>query len=350
MLIFPFLWGKMRHINIPVFIPHLGCPNDCVFCNQRSISGHGDFDIATVGREIEEVLSTVREDDVCEIAFFGGSFTGIDRSLMIALLDIAEEYIKKSNGRISSIRLSTRPDYINEEILDILSRYSVKTIELGLQSMDDSVLDASRRGHGSAVAKEASKLIKDRGFSLVGQMMIGLPRADVESEIMTAEVICSLGADAARVYPTVVFYETELCLMAERGEYLPLTDDDAVERCSRVLDVFDRHGVPCIRVGLCASENLSSEDKVYGGANHVAIGELAMGELYFKRICERLDSMKTDGFEGKILTVYVASGCVSKAVGQNKKNKVGLCQKYGFKRIKVLEKKDILGYNIDITF
>ncbi len=340
----------MRHINIPIFIPHLGCPNDCVFCNQRSISGHGDFEIATVRKEIDEVLSTVREDDVCEIAFFGGSFTGIDRSLMVSLLDIAEEYIEKSGGRIGSIRLSTRPDYINEEILDILGRYSVKTIELGLQSMDDDVLLASKRGHTSDVAKKASRLIKARGFSLVGQMMIGLPSATVESEVMTAEVICSLGADAARVYPTVVFYDTELCLMAEGGEYKPLTTDEAVARCARVLDVFDRHGVPCIRVGLCSSDNLSSEDKVYGGANHAAIGELAMGELYFNRICERLDSLENSAFEGKILTVFVAAGYVSKAVGQNKKNKVRLCQKYGFKRIKVLEKKDILGYNIDITF
>ena len=338
----------MRHINIPIFIPHLGCPNDCVFCNQRSISGHGDFDISTVRREVDEVLSTVREGDICEIAFFGGSFTGIDRSLMISLLDIAEEYIKASEGRIGSIRLSTRPDYINEEILDILSRYSVRTIELGLQSMDDRVLLASRRGHTSDEAKRAARLIKERGFSFVGQMMIGLPSADSESEIMTAEAICDLGADAARVYPTVVFYETELCAMAQRGEYKPLDNDEAVVRCARVLDIFDKRGVPCIRVGLCASDNLSSFDKVYGGASHAAIGELAMGELYFERICERLDSLKIDSFEGKTLTVYVGLGCVSRAVGQNKKNKDRLCQKYRLKRIKVLEKSDILGYNIDI--
>ena len=340
----------MRHINIPIFIPHLGCPNDCVFCNQRSISGHGDFDIATVRREIDEVLSTVREGDVCEIAFFGGSFTGIDRALMIALLDIAEEYIKTSGGVIGSIRLSTRPDYINGEILDILSRYSVRTIELGFQSMDDGVLLASKRGHTSEAAREAARLIKERGFSLVGQMMIGLPAADSESEVATAREICDIGADAARVYPTVVFYETELCAMAERGEYKPLDTEAAVRRCARVLDVFERRGVPCIRVGLCSSDNLSSDDKVYGGANHAAIGELSMAQLYFERICERLEGCGFADFEGKTLTVYVAPGCVSKAVGQNKKNKVKLCQKYGFKRIKVLEKNDILGYNVSITF
>ena len=339
----------MRHVNIPIFIPHLGCPNDCVFCNQRSISGHGDFNISTVRREIDEALSTIDEGDECEIAFFGGSFTGIDRGLMTSLLDIAEEYVNSNGKRVKSIRLSTRPDYISEEILDILSRYSVKTIELGLQSMDERVLDASRRGHNAEVAKRACRLIKERGFMLVGQMMIGLPLANEESEIMTAKTICELGADAARVYPTVVFYDTELCLMAKRGDYTPLALDDAVSRCASVLDVFDSCGVPCIRVGLCASDNLFDEEKVYGGANHAAIGEISMNELYFRRICNKIDALESTDFVGKTLTVYVKNGCVSKAVGQNRKNKEKLCQKYGFRHVKVLEKNDILSYNIDIS-
>lgn len=338
----------MRHVNIPIFIPHLGCPNDCVFCNQRSISGHGDFDITTVRREIDEALATIDAGDECEIAFFGGSFTGIDRDLMVALLDIAEEYVQSNGRRVKSIRLSTRPDYISDEILDILSRYSVKTIELGLQSMDDGVLDASRRGHDAATAKKACRLIKQRDFMLVGQMMIGLPLSSEASEIMTARMICELGADAARVYPTVVFYDTELCLMAKRGDYAPLDIGDAISRCASVLDIFDSYGVPCIRVGLCASDNLFDEDKVYGGANHAAIGELSMNELYYRRICKRIDAFQNVDFKGKILTVYVKNGCVSKAVGQNRKNKEKLCQKYGFKQVKVLEKNDILSYNVDI--
>ncbi len=338
----------MRHINIPIFIPHLGCPNNCVFCNQRSISGHGDFDISSVRDEIERALSTTDADDICEIAFFGGSFTGIDRELMISLLDIAEEYINSFDGRIKSIRLSTRPDYINREILDILSRYSVRTVELGLQSMDEDVLKASKRGHDAECAREACRLIKEYGFELIGQMMIGLPWWDIEKEIMTAQTICSMGADGARVYPTVVFYDTELCEMAELGEYLPLDTDAAVKRCTRVLDVFDRAGVPCIRVGLCASDNLSDPDKVFGGASHSAIGEMAMSELYFERICEEIDKQASGDFELNELVVYVQKGSVSKAVGQKKKNKEKLCEKYGFKRVKVLEKNDISGYNIDI--
>ncbi len=334
----------MRHINIPIFIPHLGCPNNCVFCNQRSISGHIDFDISSVRGEIEEVLSGAREGDRYEIAFFGGSFTGIDRTLMTELLDIAESYV--TDGKVESIRLSTRPDYIDDEILDILSRYSVRTVELGLQSMCDEVLMASRRGHSAERAREASRLIKSRGFSLIGQMMIGLPASDGEREEYTAREICALGADGARVYPTVVFYDTELCDMARAGHYTPLELDDAVLRTARVLDIFDRAGVPAIRVGLCASENLANEEKVYGGANHAAIGELAMNELYFSRISASLDALEKHDFSGKILTVFVSSGNISKAIGQKKKNKVKLCEKYGFKSVKVLEKNTISGYNI----
>ena len=334
----------MRHINIPIFIPHLGCPNNCVFCNQRSISGHEEFNILSVREEIEAVLTTVDGTDVCEIAFFGGSFTGIDRGLMVELLEIAEEYVREK--KVESIRLSTRPDYISEEILDILSRYSVKTIELGLQSMCDEVLEASKRGHTRECAEAACRMIRARGFDLIGQMMIGLPESDVEKECETARMISALGADGARVYPTVVFYDTELCEMARAGAYVPLSTADAVVRTARVLDIFDAAGLPVIRVGLCASENLADALKVYGGASDAAIGEMAMNELYFTRICRDIDENFSKDTEGKELTVFVKKGNISKAVGQKKKNKAKLMQKYGFKSVKVLEKSSILGYNI----
>ncbi len=334
-----------RHINIPIFIPHLGCPNSCVFCNQRSISGHMHFEPSSVEAEIEQALSTVAPDDDCEIAFFGGSFTGIDRSLMIDLLDRAQKYIDR--GQVSSIRLSTRPDYIDSEILDILSRYSVDTVELGLQSMSDRVLDASGRGHSAQRAREACRAVKDRGFKLIGQMMIGLPCSDAESEKETTEQIIAAGADGARVYPTVVFRDTELAAMMRDGRYQPLTDEEAVERTANVLDIFDRAAVPCIRVGLCASENLSDTSCAIAGATHSAIGEMAMNELYFRRICGELDKLCIDGGE---LTVFVSRGSVSKAVGQGRRNKEKICEKYGIRRVKVLEKNEIIGYNIIIEY
>ena len=331
-----------KHINIPIFIPHLGCPNNCVFCNQRSISGHLSFDRSSVDSEIKEVLSTLSGDTYREIAFFGGSFTGIDRELMIYLLEVAKRYVDA--GEVQGIRLSTRPDYISEEILDILRAYGVTAVELGIQSMSQSVLDASKRGHNTEVTERACALVKRYGFELVGQMMIGLPGADAETEKYTARRICEMGADYARVYPTVVFYETELCDMARCGEYIPLSDEEAVMRTKEVLRVFDSFDVPCIRVGLCASENLSDETAVYGGANHSAIGELAMGELYYEKICEWLD--KNPEKRGPELVIYGGIGTTSKISGQNKRNKIRICKKYGISKIKILEKSEIIGYNI----
>ena len=175
-----------KHVNIPIFIPHLGCPNQCVFCNQRSITGHKDFDPESVVWLIEEALSTIPNDTEKEIAFFGGSFTGIDYALMCRLLDIAYSYVK--TGRVASIRCSTRPDYINEKILDKLKASGVSVIELGLQSIDENVLKTCKRGHTFIQEKTAVKMIKERGFSLVGQMMIGLPGSTLEKEKETTLV------------------------------------------------------------------------------------------------------------------------------------------------------------------
>ena len=305
----------MRHVNVPVFIPHLGCPNQCVFCNQRSISEHQDFSEESVRDEIEQVLSTLSPEDEAEIAFFGGSFTGIERALMCRLLDLAQTYVKE--GRVDSIRLSTRPDYINDEILSILSRYSVKTIELGLQSMDDAVLLSCRRGHTAAQAEDACRAVVKAGFSLVGQMMIGLPGATPESEIKTAQKICELGASAVRIYPTVVFYDTPLCEMAQHGLYAPLTVEEAVERTAPVLQIFRARALPCIRVGLCATESLTSPDAVYAGPNHPALGEMILGECLYQKVKEKV--LQADLAEKGII-LEVPPKELSATVGQHRRN------------------------------
>jgi histone acetyltransferase (RNA polymerase elongator complex component) len=262
---------------------------------------------------------------------------------MVSLLELAQSYVDR--GLVECIRLSTRPDYISEEIVSILSSYSVKTVELGLQSLDDEVLVSSKRGHDAECAERACKMLKDAGFELVGQMMIGLPNSNSQKEILTARRICELGADGARVYPTVVFAETELSQMLIRGEYTPLDTDEAVERTKNVLSVFDGAGVPCIRVGLCASENLRDASVAIAGATHAAIGEMAMSALYLERICAELDRRN---IRGGGVVVYVARGCVSKAVGQKRINKLKICEKYGLEWVKVLEKNEIIGYNIII--
>lgn len=324
---------KKRHINLPIFIPHLGCPNDCVFCNQRSISGRTSFDPSSIAREIQAVLSTAGDAEV-EIAFFGGSFTGIDRSLMVSLLDTAEAFVKE--GRVTGIRLSTRPDYIDNEVLDVLSRYSVKQVELGIQSMDDGVLAASHRGHTATDTVKACELLKSYGIPFVGQMMIGLPTATGESEERTAEIICKMGAVAARIYPTVVLKGTLLAAMAERGEYRPLSEEEAIARSADVLSIFREHGVKVFRIGLHAGEELTSGDEIACGFYHPAMGELVEGELYYRQIADLLAGVP----EGSLVTVTVPKGCLSKAIGQNGRNRDRLKGRFSLASLRFAEGGD----------
>nr|MBQ4318123.1 radical SAM protein [Clostridia bacterium] len=307
--------AKRRNINVPIFIPHLGCPNDCVFCNQRTISGHRTFDIKSAEAELDTALSTLPDNAHVEIAFFGGSFTGIDRSDMTALLDMAASRI--ADGKAESIRLSTRPDYIDDEILSILSSYPVRVIELGLQSLCDNVLCASKRGHTAKDAENACRLIKAAGFTLVGQMMLGLPLSTREDEITTARLICEYGCDAARIYPTAVLCGTELAEMTKRGEYTPLPLDEAVSRAADVLEVFIPNKLPVIRLGLHASDVLF--DEIAAGEYHAAIGELAYSEYYMRMIRRLLDCH--GDISGKALRINVPMGEVSKVIGQKRKNK-----------------------------
>ena len=305
----------MPHVNIPVFISHMGCPNQCVFCNQRAISGRHQFCMESVKGEIDSVLSTLRNGTEAEIAFFGGSFTGIDRDLMIDLLELAEGYVRA--GSVASIRLSTRPDYIDGEILSVLSRYRVRHVELGLQSMNDEVLRATKRGHTAKQAEDACRAVVDAGFSLVGQMMVGLPGATKQSEIETAERIVSLGAEAARIYPTVVLRNTPLCDMYERGDYQPLTLEEAIDRSAAALQVFAEHGVRCLRIGLCDGESLFSGGEAVAGPSHAALGELVQNEYYYQKIKRCLEA---EQLLGKAIVLSVPTREISKAVGQNRRN------------------------------
>ena len=192
-------------------------------------------------------------------------------------------------------------------------------------------------------------MIKERGFSLIGQMMIGLPESDVEKEIYTAKKICQMGADGARIYPTVVFYQTELCDMMQSGVYSPLSNEDAIYRTKEALKVFIQNGVPCIRVGLQSGENLSDASLVAGGANHSAIGEMAMSGVYFDKICEQIEEKGLQKIPSKMI-IYCPKGEISKIVGQKRQNIEKICQKYGIKNVKVLEKNELLSYNIIIDF
>ncbi|MBQ8404980.1 MAG: radical SAM protein [Clostridia bacterium] len=332
-----------KHRNIPIFVPHLGCPNTCVFCNQRKISGCEKADFSAAEREIEEALATIPAGTDVQIAFFGGSFTGIDREDMLFLLETAKKYIDA--GKVGSIRLSTRPDYIDEEILDILARYGVRSIELGIQSMCDDVLAASGRGHTSAQTERACNLICERGFELVGQMMTGLPGSTLEKDKYTAEKICQMGACGARIYPTVVFRGTELEAMMARGEYESREMEKVIAEGAELLEIFARNRVKIIRIGLQASELLTDGGET-ASPYHEATGELIWSR-YFRNEAEK--ALSGEETAGKCAYITVPRGSVSKMTGQKKANTVYLKEKFSLAEIKVRESEELSGEEIEIN-
>lgn len=333
-----------RHINIPLFIPHFGCGHACVFCDQRAISGGETYRRDRIEQTLALRIASLPAGADAEIAFFGGSFTGIDREEMIALLDLAQGYIDRDLAR--SIRLSTRPDYISGETLKILSRYSVGTVELGIQSMSDRVLAASHRGHTAAVTRRACAMIRDAGFTLGGQMMTGLPCSEEEDERNTAAEIVSMGAAEARVYSTVVIHGTELCRMTQRGEYEPLSKEDAIRRAAEAVRIFEQSGVRLLRVGLCETASLHGDGGIAAGYYSPAFGDEVRSRIFARVIAEQIEC---EGIpRGASVTLEVPCGTAGYAAGHKKVNKLIILEKYGVKIAKVLENPMLLGYNIVI--
>lgn len=300
-----------KHINIALFVPHLGCPHQCSFCNQKSISGCVK---QTTEDDIRYAADTALRSADCsqgEIAFFGGSFTAIDRDYMISLLKTANEYIK--NGRVGGIRISTRPDCIDEEVLTVLKKYGVTAIELGCQSMDDEVLALNKRGHDSRAVEEASRLIKEFGFELGHQMMTGLYGSTPEKDIETAKKLISLKPDTVRIYPTVVLENTELCEKYRNGEYAPQSLDEAVELCSELLKMFSKADIPVIRLGLHSGGNV--EEGFVAGVYHPAFRELCESKIYFDKAAALLEGVPKGNID-----MTVSAKFVSQALGQKRGN------------------------------
>ena len=325
---------------IPVFVPHLGCPNDCVFCNQRKISG------ATTPATEETVINALNnaKDNILhgekgELAFYGGSFTAIPASDQEKLLKAAFPFFEM--GVIDSIRLSTRPDCIDDETLIRLKKYGVKTIELGVQSMCEDVLIKSNRGHTKEDAVRSARLIKKEGFSLILQMMTGLPGDTLENSLYTAREIAKLEPDGVRIYPTVVIKDTKLWEMWLAGKYNEHTVDEAVNYCSEILEIFRDKNIPVIRLGLNPTEELSGGSAA-AGAYHPAFGELVYGEMYYKKERELLK----DHIGAKKVVFGVKKGKISTATGQKKRNITRLYEEFKIGQIKFCETEVIDG---DIT-
>ncbi|MCQ2425762.1 MAG: radical SAM protein [Lachnospiraceae bacterium] len=334
-----------KHVNIPFFIPHLGCPNACVFCDQHTISGAEEISPEAFTREAETILASLPPDTGTEIAFFGGSFTGIDRNYMLSLLSAADRFLE--DGRVSSIRVSTRPDLIDPDVLSVLKSHGVKTVELGIQSTSDVVLSASKRGHSFADTARACALLLEAGFTVVGQMMIGLPGSTPEDEVNTAKTIVSLGCTGARIYPTVVLSGTELAFMAKSGSYRPLPLSEAVARSAAAYRVFLKNGVPVIRVGLCAGEQYRKPGTVAAGEYHPAIGELVQSRVMLDAILEALGERPSLS-ASDTLRIAVAPGFLSRVIGQGGAGRRELLAKSGAKRLFVTESASVPPFSFDI--
>lgn len=312
---------EKKHYIIPIFVPHLGCPNDCIFCNQHKISGQmKQISREDVKNTVDEYLEKFEDENAnIEIAFFGGSFTGIEVEKQEELLQAAFEYVKEK--KVDSIRISTRPDYINKEILKRLKKYKVKTIELGVQSSNNFILRRAGRGHTFEDVKKASKLIKRHRFVLGHQMMLGLPESSSTDELKTAEDLAKLKPKIMRIYPVLVIKDTQLEKEYEEGKYKPLNVSQAVEICKDVYYYFNKKKIKVIRIGLqttdiiCDPKNENST--VVAGPYHEAFRQLVEDGMWCDSIVARIKKLNV---KVKEIEVIVNPANANNVFGHKKQN------------------------------
>ena len=311
----------MRKYVIPVFVPHLGCPNDCIFCNQKSISGQKkNITKEDAKKIIDEFIEGIKDKQgEKEIAFFGGSFTAIEETKQEELLSLAYEYIKA--GKVNSIRISTRPDYIDKTILKRLKKYKVKTIELGVQSANNYILGRAGRGHTFEDVQKASKLIRHHGFTLGHQMMVGLPESTRIDEINTAKALIKLKPKMVRIYPVLVIKGTKLEKEYQEGKYKPLSVIQAVEICKELVRMFDNKNIDIIRIGLQNTDEISDpqnkESEVVAGPFHPAFRQLVESAMWYDAIVNKIKKLNA---KVKEVEVTVNPIDVNNVIGHKKEN------------------------------
>ncbi|HQI17239.1 MAG TPA: radical SAM protein [Bacillota bacterium] len=326
-----------KHYIIPIFVPHKGCPHDCIFCNQKKITGQiEEVTAKDVKAKIEDYLDTIHEGgSQIEVAFYGGSFTAIPLEYQEQLLDAAFMYVKA--GRIAGIRVSTRPDCIDERISENLRKYGVRTVELGVQSMDEEVLKLCNRGHSPEDVINSVGILKEFGFSVGVQMMIGLPGDTEEKAVKTAEALIALRPDIARIYPALTIKSTYMEEMFLKGEYQPLTLDEAVELSKKLLILFESNGINVIRIGLQPTENINSGKDIVAGPFHPSMRHLVESLIYRDMLVYLLEK---EG-EKKEITLVINPKNVSELVGLKKSNIDYIKSKFFIDKIRISQDKSV---------
>ena len=306
------------HYIIPIFVPHEGCPHDCVFCNQNSITGtKSKVDAIYVERTVNEYLKTIKNDEaIIEVSFFGGTFTAIKIEKQIELLTVAKKF--KDNNKIKFIRLSTRPDYIDDSVLLNLKKYSVDIIELGVQSMDDEVLLKSGRGHTTKDVERASKLIKHYGFILGHQIMIGLPGDNINKDLDTAKRVIALKPDVCRIYPALVIKDTPMEKMYINKTFKPYSLSEAVNISKLIYLMLLANKINVIRIGLQPTAEISEGKELVAGPFHPAFRELVEGSIYNDIIYDIITSNFKEDASVNVVLVKVNPKDISKLYANGK--------------------------------
>lgn len=318
-----------KQFIIPIFVPHLGCPNDCIFCNQKSISGQKENMTKEKAKKIiEDYLDSIKNEEAeVEIAFYGGSFTAIETNLQEELLETAYQYIQE--GKVESIRISTRPDCIDKETLKRLKKYKVKTIELGVQSANDYILKRTNRGHTFQDVKKASKMIRWNGFKLGHQMMVGLPESTRIDEINTARALIKLKPKMVRIYPVLVVKNTKLEEEYKQGKYEPLPLVQAVEVCKELVRMFADKKIEIIRVGLQNTDEIddpeNEDSEVVAGPYHPAFRQLVESALWYDAIVGKIKKLNV---KVKEVEVTVNPIDANNVIGHKKENVLKLKEMY----------------------
>jgi len=337
----------MKPYIIPIFIPHMGCPHHCIYCNQSTITGIRGFSLNKIKETIDFFLTRKihAKRNKPQIAFYGGSFTALEPFQRKALLSLAFHYIQKQ--KVESIRLSTRPDAINEEILNELKSYSVKTIELGVQSLDENVLNIAQRGHSVKDVFKATTMIKEAGFSIGWQLMIGLPSETEKTWQMMINEVINWHPDFVRIYPTIVLKNTVLARWWKEGRYKPLTLKKAVEICKKLVMAFEDAGISVIRLGLQPTSSLIKN--IIAGPWHPSFGEMVRAAIFREKI---ITILKKQFKNNTKINIFVSPKIISQCLGQKKENYYYLKQIFPEKRIAILpdlslkkEEIKIVAYN-----